>query len=111
MFVFFAAPYLAQLFTSDPAVIEVVVLYLRILAISYPFQSMYITYTSLFNVIGHPFYSTLIGSGQLTLVVLPLSFIAFNTFGMTGLFVVVALSYVIIALVSHRVGSKAKELV
>lgn len=107
IFIFVAAPYMAQLFTNDPQVIAVVVLYLRILAISYPFQSMFITYTSLFNVIGHPFYAAIIGICQLLIIIIPVSIIYVTKMPISILFAAVMFSYIITALIAHFVGKKA----
>lgn len=95
--VFVTAPYLAKIFTDDPAVIEIVVLYLRIVPLSYPMQSIFTIATSFYNILGKPFLATLLGFGQLILIVVPFGIIAFNLVGAAGLFVVVMISYYVMS--------------
>lgn len=104
--VFFSAPLLASIFTDDPEVIAIVVIYLRILPISYAMQSIYLVSTSLYNVLGRPLIATILGFGQLLLIVYPLGTLAFNTFGIYGLFVVVMCSYYVLAGASLIINKK-----
>lgn len=104
--VFFSAPLLASIFTDDPEVIAIVVIYLRILPISYAMQSIYLVSTSLYNVLGRPLIATILGFGQLLLIVYPLGTLAFNTFGIYGLFVVVMSSYYVLAGASLIINKK-----
>ncbi len=105
VFIFILAPFIAKLFTNDPQIITIVVLYLRILALSYPFQSIFITYTSLFNVIGHPFYATIIGFCQLFFIIIALLLVVVIHFTLSTVFFIVTLSYILIAIVAHKVAS------
>lgn len=104
--VFFLAPSLAKLFTSDPKIIAIVVLYLRILAISYPFQSIFITYTSLFNIIGHPFYPALIGIIQLIILASIIFIFNLTSFGIVSIFILVMLTYIFTAFIARVIANK-----
>ncbi len=95
--VFVTAPYLAKIFTDDPAVIEIVVLYLRIVPLSYPMQSIFTIATSFYNILGKSFLATMLGFGQLIFIVVPFGILAFNMFGAVGLFTVVMISYFIMS--------------
>lgn len=104
--IFFLAPHLARIFTDDPATIRVTVTYLRILPLSYAMQSIYNTSTSFYNIKGHPYISTVLGFSQLLLIVIPIGTIAFNIFGVIGLYFVVAISYYVIAIISMYINKK-----
>lgn len=104
--VFALAPILASIFTDDPAVIAIVVIYLRILPLSYAMQSIYTISTSFYNILGKPFIATCIGFGQLLLIVYPLGTSAFHHFGVYGLFTVVMISYFVVAAIALVLNKK-----
>lgn len=101
---FFTAPYLARIFTDNQEVIEVVVVYLRILPISYAMQGIYLISTSLYNVLGKPFIATILAFGQLIFIILPFGMLAFRHFGMYGLFTVVMLSYFVLSFCALQIN-------
>lgn len=101
---FFTAPYLARIFTDNQEVIEVVVVYLRILPISYAMQGIYLISTSLYNVLGKPFIATILAFGQLIFIILPFGLLAFRHFGMYGLFTVVMLSYFVLSFCALQIN-------
>lgn len=103
--IFIFAPAIANLFTNDPQIISIVVLYLRILAISYPFQSIFVTYTSLFNIIGHPFYTTIIGFGQLVFILITLIIVVLINFSLPLIFFIVALSFILTSITARKVAT------
>lgn len=96
--IFISAPYLARIFTDDQAAITMVVIYLRIVPLSYPMQSIYTISTSFYNVLGKPFIATFLGFSQLVLIVYPLGTLGFKTFGVYGLFGAIMISYYAVAL-------------
>lgn len=101
---FFVAPHLARIFTDNQEVIDVVVVYLRILPISYAMQGIYLISTSFYNVLGKPFIATILAFGQLLLIVLPLGTLGFRHFGMYGLFTVVMLSYFVLSFCALQIN-------
>lgn len=103
---FIAAPILAGIFTDNQDVITVVVVYLRILPISYAMQGIYLISTSFYNVLGKPFIATILAFAQLIFIVLPLGIYGFHHFGMYGLFTVVALSYFALSFCALMVNRK-----
>lgn len=102
--IFFTAPHLARIFTDDPDTIRITVTYLRILPLSYAMQSIYNTSTAFYNIMGHPYISTLLGFGQLILIVVPFGTLAFKVAGVIGLYGVVVISYYVIALTSLQIN-------
>lgn len=104
--VFLLAPYLAAIFTDDQQVIAIVVIYLRILPLSYGMQSIYTISTSLYNILGKPFIATALGFLQLIVFVYPLGTVAFTHYGVYGLFAVVMASYYLIAAAALIINKK-----
>lgn len=104
--VFLLAPYLAAIFTDDQQVIAIVVIYLRILPLSYGMQSIYTISTSLYNILGKPFIATVLGFLQLIVFVYPLGTVAFTHYGVYGLFAVVMASYCLIAAAALIINKK-----
>ncbi len=108
--VFIFAPIFASIFSSDPDVIAIIVIYLRILPLSYAMQSIYLVSTSFYNILGKPFLATILSFGQLIFIIIPFATISFNLFGIYGLFIVVMLSHIILASVSLIFNKKLSQL-
>lgn len=104
--VFFLSPLVAKIFTDDPEVIKIVVLYLQIVPLSYPLQSMFQTSTSFYNIMGKPFLATILSFCQVVLFVYPLSGVMFRHFGTAGLFFLITVSYSIVSLISLQINKK-----
>ncbi|MBC8146302.1 MAG: MATE family efflux transporter, partial [bacterium] len=99
--VFFAAPVLASFFSDDPAVAPIAVTYLRIASFGYLFFVVGQTATRSLSGAGHSMRSMMIISGVLFGVQLPLAYLlALGTsLQVTGIFVAVTSSYLILAAV------------
>lgn len=106
VFVFILSPYLAKIFTDDSQVISIVVIYLRILPLSYAAQSIFMISTSFYNIIGKPFLATILGFSQLLFIVYPLGHIGFKLFGVYGLFGVIMISYYVVVLIALIINQK-----
>lgn len=104
--VFVSAPYLAMIFTDDTQAIAMVVIYLRIVPLSYPMQSIYTISTSFYNILGKPFIATILGFTQLIVIVYPLANYGFAHYGVYGLFGAIMLSYYAVALVALYINRK-----
>ncbi|WOO87523.1 MATE family efflux transporter [Mollicutes bacterium LVI A0039] len=103
---FWGAPYFARIFTDSQEVIDIVVIYLRILPLSYPMQSMFMISTSFYNVQGKPWIATILGGLQLLVVAMPLGILGFKLFDVYGLFAAVLLSYYLVTLAALAVNKK-----
>lgn len=104
--VFVTAPFIAGIFTDDSEAIRIVVLYLRVLPLSYPMQSIFYVATSLYNILGKPFIATILGFCQLAFIVYPLGTAAFHLWGEFGLFLLVMLSYYFVSVLALLLNRK-----
>ena len=99
---FFAAPYLAKLFSDTPEIQQVAVTYLRIMAISYAGYGMVMSACAGFNGMGFPLPGVAISVCRAMLVFLPLALLLKYWFGLTGLFYAAATSNVLIGLAAYK---------
>ena len=86
-----AANPIAQLFSSDAAVIETITTYLWIAPLSYGLCGVVILINVSMNVLGKPRLALYINILRLMLFYLPLAYLGAHWYGLTGLFVGIAL--------------------
>lgn len=103
---FFLAPYVASIFTDDAEALQIAVIYLRIIPLSYPLQSIYMISTSFYNVLGKPVIATVLGFMQLVLIVYPFGTLGFKLFGIYGLFGVIVCSYILVSILALIINKK-----
>ena len=99
---FFAAPYLARLFSDTAEIQDVAVTYLRIMAISYAGYGMVMSACAGFNGMGFPLPGVAISVCRAMLVFLPLALLFKSLLGLTGLFYAAAISNVLIGLAAYK---------
>lgn len=108
----FARP-LAQLFTKDQAVIETIIVYLRIVPLGYAFQGVLLIVTSGLNALRKPIEAALINLAQMLLIYIPMAKVTSSFWGIKGIFVSLVTSYVIMSFVAHltfqRVSTRLKK--
>jgi len=83
---FLAAPWMASVFTEDPAVVPTFILYIRIIAFGYGMMEVH-RYCCFFLTGMHkPISSTLLNAVRVLVLLLPLSFAGAHLGGITGIF-------------------------
>jgi len=84
---FVTAPFLAGLFSSDPAVTTVLIRYLRIVSLGYGMMEVN-RYCGFFLIgIHKPFAASCLTFIRLAVLLIPLSYLGARFWGLTGLFV------------------------
>lgn len=101
---FVAAPWIALVFTGDPDVVELTVLFIRIHALSIPATGLFFSFAGALRGAGDtrwPFYSTLLGIYAMRL---PLSFLLAYTlgWGVLGIWIALPIDYYLRSLVVRQ---------
>lgn len=96
----FAPRVILQLFTDDPAVLDMGVPYLRIVGCSYVFFALTFSSNGVINGAGHTLITTIIAVVGLWLVRVPLAWVLPRFFGVVGIWYAMAISFVASMLVS-----------
>jgi putative MATE family efflux protein len=96
------APWIAQIFTQDPAVQSVITIVLRILPASYAFQGMVVLSASSFNALHAPRNALITSLLRFFVFYVPLALVGNLVGGITGLFVGAALGNVLAGIVIRR---------
>jgi putative MATE family efflux protein len=94
---FFVARPLAMLFTKDPGVVDVVVLYMRIAPAGYAFSGILQVMTASFNALHKPINGAVLNLIQIIGLYVPIALLASNILGLTGVFIGFAVSYLLIS--------------
>jgi len=99
---FFAAPYIAELFSTGDTVRQSTVLYLRIAMGGLVFQGGALIITSMFNAVGKPIHAAGISIMQVFVLYVPVAYMLSQQMGPAGIFVALVASYVVAFAVSYR---------
>jgi putative MATE family efflux protein len=83
---FFAAPLLALIFTNDQKVIELFILYLRIVSLGFGMMEVHRYCGFFLTGIHHPVLSTILNGFRVLVLLLPLSFLGSKISGIQGIF-------------------------
>ncbi|MCB5230283.1 MAG: MATE family efflux transporter [Candidatus Cloacimonas sp.] len=106
----FARP-LALLFNDNPAVVETIVQYLRIVPIAYGLAGILQISSTILNVLKMPYLSSGLMGMHIFLIYVPLALISHRFFGGTGVFASLAISYIVAGLIAlSLVRKKIGEL-
>lgn len=97
---FLVARPLAMLFTKESAVVDVVVLYMRIAPAGYAFSGILQIMTASFNALHKPINGAILNLIQIIGLYVPIALIASKRFGLMGVFLAFAVSYLMISLPS-----------
>jgi MATE family, multidrug efflux pump len=95
-----AAP-IARLFSDAPEVVRVTIRYLRIVPIAYALQGIYIISAPGLNVLHKPLVAAGLGATEMLVLIAPLTLLGSRLFGMTGVFIAIAVSYALTGLLSR----------
>jgi len=83
---YFAGSFMAGLFNKDPVVIETVVSYLRIIALTYGFQGILLLSSAVLNALGKPIHAISLSLLRLLGVYIPLAILGSKIYGLNGIF-------------------------
>lgn len=92
---------IAGIFNSNPTVITTIVLYLRVVSIGYGLQGVIMLTGSAMNVLNRPFHAAGVRIVQVFILYVPLALIGSSLFGLTGVFVALAIAYCGAGIASH----------
>jgi putative MATE family efflux protein len=92
---FFAAPYVAAIFTGEPEIIRYAALYMRIVPVSYGLWGIFQLGTVVLNVVKKPLHASGWTMLQLFAIVVPLALAGSYLAGVPGIFAALSLSYMI----------------
>ncbi len=98
--ILFAEP-IAKLFNSEPDVVNTIVLYMRLVAVSYGFQGILRIGTVALNVLNKPIQASTIILIQTFVLYIPLAILGSNLMGLNGIFVALSVSYLLTAILTH----------
>ncbi len=91
---------LASIFSRDPAVIKVAVIYFRIVPIAYGLQGIFNISSMILNALNKPIHAALLTVFQMFIIYIPLAFLGKFYLGTTGIFSALAVSYIIAGILS-----------
>ncbi|MDD3625946.1 MAG: MATE family efflux transporter, partial [bacterium] len=89
------AEHVARLFSKNPDVIKVIVMFLRIVPIAYGFQSILTISTAALNVLNRAVVSSFIILGQMLIFYIPLALLGSHLFHLPGVFYALTAVYFI----------------
>lgn len=101
----FAGP-LSTLFSPVQEVQKVMTLYLRIAGLGYGMQGLFTNSSNILNVLKKPLYSASLSIFQMFIIYIPLAITGSKLMGVPGIFLALALSYILAGLVARQVLSK-----
>ena len=100
------ADFIASIFSADKAVIASLILFLRIVPISYGRYGISALVNSIFNALGKPLQASLIIIVHLFVFVLPLAYLGSKVYGLKGLFVGITAGNAAIGLIAYLMMHK-----
>jgi putative MATE family efflux protein len=103
---FFAAPWIARLFTEDPKVVAPTATYLRIVSWSLGLQGVSALVSSAFNAVNRALYSTVITLVRMFALYVPLAWLGSQVWGLPGVFAGACAANVLAGLGSHIWGER-----
>lgn len=97
---------IAYLFTSDAAVVQTVVLYLRIVPVCYAFMGVVLLVNASYNALHKPIKAALVNLIQMLAIYIPLAVLSSRYFGLSAVFFSRIVSYVVVAIAAHFILRK-----
>ncbi len=98
---------LAQLFSGVEEVIDVVVLYMRIIPLGYGMQGILLIYNGSLNALHEPIKAASINVIQMLVIYAPIAFIVSSLYGIAGIFIALVSSYMITYLYANYLTKKS----
>lgn len=99
--------FIAGLFSTDPDVTRVVVLYMSIVPIAYMFAGVLQVLNASFNALNQPIRASIMNITQMLIVYVPLATWSSKIYGIKGIFISLVISYIIIAILGHIMFTKS----
>lgn len=103
---FVTAPLLASLFTKQPEVSSVIVLYLRIVPLGYGLQGVILIIVGALNALRHPLQAALLNLIQMLIIYVPLALLLSSFLDIKGIFIALVISFGITGLFANFVLNK-----
>ncbi|MFT6248474.1 MAG: putative MATE family efflux protein [Cognaticolwellia sp.] len=101
-----AAPLIADMFSKEQAVADIIKLFIWILPLGYGLQGVIILTNSSFNALHKPMVALVLSVIRLFICYVPLSYIGSLWFGLEGFFIGALLGNVVMAAISYNLFSK-----
>jgi len=101
-----SSDFLAALFSSNPAVIEIAGLYLLIAPLSYGTYGMVMVMNAFFNGLGRPMPAVGISIGRIAVLYLPLALVGMKLMGAIGIFAAYAVANIVSGVIAYGWATK-----
>ena len=101
-----AAPFIADIFSKEQAVADIIKLFIWILPLGYGLQGVIILTNSSFNALHKPMVALVLSVIRLFICYVPLAYLGSIWFGLEGFFVGALLGNVVMAAISYNLFSK-----
>lgn len=105
-----AAPLIADAFSKEQSVADIIKLFIWILPLGYGLQGIIILTNSSFNALHKPMVALVLSIVRLFVCYVPLSYIGSELYGIEGFFLGALLGNVLMAMISYRIFSKQFDL-
>ncbi len=86
---------IASVFSGDPEVVSMIVLYIRIVAAGYCMYGVFVISSLVLNVLHRPIHAALLSAGQTFVLTVPMAWAGMKIAGLEGLFAGIGVSYLI----------------
>jgi len=100
------APFIADVFSKEQAVADIIKLFIWILPLGYGLQGVIILTNSSFNALHRPMVALVLSIIRLFICYVPLAYIGSIWFGLEGFFIGALLGNVVMAMISYHLFSK-----
>ncbi|GHE83813.1 MATE family efflux transporter [Thalassotalea profundi] len=100
------APWIANMFTSEKAVADLIKLFIWILPLGYGLQGVIILTNSSFNALHKPITSLVLSIIRLFVCYVPLAYLGSQFYGIEGFFIGALLGNIVMALISYKTFMK-----
>ena len=97
------APPIASIFSQNPEVRSIIVLYLRIVPLGYGLQGVTLLCAATMNVLNKPLQAAGLVIAQMFVFFIPLAYAGSSLFGPSGIFGALALAYLVAGIAAHFV--------
>jgi len=100
------APFIADAFSKEQKVADIIELFIWILPLAYGFQGVVILTNSSFNALHKPMMALILSIIRLFVCYVPFAYVGSLLFNLEGLFVGALLGNVVMAMISYRIFNK-----
>jgi putative MATE family efflux protein len=104
---FISAPFIAKIYSQDPAVVSAFVFYIRTVPLFYGLYGIIQISIAVFNAINRPFQGALVSMIQMFVIYVPIAYLVRDVLGYQGIFLALCLSYTVAAFLGYKWSNKA----